>query len=132
MWIRRQPAFYFRYDRQYRWIDATSDFRRFISQHEPIASKPEIKALGPASTRVGVTFNPQPGGISAINVLGEWFDPQSTVVMGGHALATTFGSSTWITAVVPKSLYSEPGQIPVYVKNPGGSVSKTVTFAVGP
>jgi hypothetical protein len=49
---------------------------------------------------------------------GANFTPASKVRFGASTLATTFGSSTNLTALVPASLLTAPGTVPVTVVDP--------------
>jgi hypothetical protein len=130
-WLKTPNAFFFRYDDHFRWRDATEEFRTYMLSHPADAvDVPQIKALEPPATRPGLAFNPQPDGSSAISVRGTGFAKASQIVFGKRPLDTAFGSSEWITATVPKAMYANPTDIPVYVKNADGAVSNQVHFLV--
>ena len=94
-------------------------------------SPPVLKQMGPMKTKVGVAFNMQPKGESAIWTIGENVTKTTVIVWGETQLHSTFGSSTGITAVVPKELYSKPGQFQVYLLDTKtGAKSNHLIFTV--
>lgn len=88
---------------------------------------PSATSLDPASASAG---SPE----LTLAVHGSGFLHDSTVYLGGTALATTFVSSGELTAVVPSSLLTIAGEQPVTVVTaaPGGGTSEALTFTVAP
>jgi hypothetical protein len=76
---------------------------------------PLLKQMGPMKTKVGVAFNMQPKGESAIWTTTENATKTTVIVWGETQLHSTFGSAKAVTALVPKELYSKPGQFQVYL-----------------
>ncbi len=86
---------------------------------------PAITALSPAAATVGAPD-------TTVTVTGTGFVPSSVVYAGTTALATTFVSSTQLTAVVPSSLLGSTGSLAATAIDPapGGGTSSPATFAV--
>jgi hypothetical protein len=76
---------------------------------------PLLKQMGPMKTKVGVGFNVQSNGESAIWTITENATRTTVVVWGETQLHSTFGGSNGVTALVPKELYSKSGQFQVYL-----------------
>ena len=97
------------------------------SQPPPIQSNPVpiITGLSPNSAAVG-------GGALTLTVSGTNFVAASTVDIGGSALATTFVSSTQLTAAVPAVDTALLGTLSVKVMNPapGGGASNSLPFTI--
>jgi len=130
-WLKHPNAFFFRYDDQFRWHDATEEFRRFANENVArIAPPPAITALAPMETRAGMGFNVQPDGTSAMGIRGRNFRSGSTVMLDGVKAVTGFGSPEFITATVPLQVYSHPGNATFQVQNSDGQLSDIITFRV--
>ena len=86
---------------------------------------PSINSLSPASLNVGSTD-------STLTVNGSGFAQQSVVKMSGASLATTYVTSTRLTAALPANQLATAGAFAVTVANPapGGGTSSGVTFSV--
>jgi Lamin Tail Domain/IPT/TIG domain len=78
--------------------------------------KPIIRALSPASIRVGST------GI-VLSISGSNFLPESFVLMNQTQLATTYRSDVLLEAQIEASLIIEGGTVDVRVRNPKGELS---------
>lgn len=89
-----------------------------------IAPNPAIQSLSPASAAPGSS------GLT-IAIAGTNFAPGSLAVFGTVALATTFVSSSELTAVVPQRLLAISGGYGVTVIVPGGEQSSAASFVVG-
>lgn len=130
-WLKHPHAFFFRYDEQFRWHDATEEFRRFaIENASRIAPPPAITALDPMETRAGTGFNVQPNGTSAMGIRGQNLRPGSKVLIDGVQAVTGFVSPEFISATVPRQVYSRPGSATFQVQNSDGQVSGIVAFPV--
>jgi hypothetical protein len=130
-WLKHPNAFFFRYDDQFRWHDATEEFRRFANENVArIAPPPAITALALMETRAGRGFNVQPDGTSAMGIRGENLRPGSTVMINGVKAVTGFVSPEFITATVPLQVYSHPGNATFQVQDSDGQVSSIITFRV--
>ena len=76
---------------------------------------PLLKQMGPMKTKVGVGFNVQPNGESAIWTITENATKTTVIVWGETQLRSTFGGANNVTALVPKELYSKPGKFQIYL-----------------
>lgn len=93
----------------------------------PVVVLPTITSMTPTTTTVGsANF--------ALTVNGTNFASSSIVYWSSTALATTFVSSTQITAVVPATNVLASGNTLVTVTNPGstGGTSNAITFTIVP
>ncbi len=90
----------------------------------PEARMATVEAYGPTSTRVGVPFNEQPGGFSAIWLKAPGLSDAARVEMDGVPLASTVVGDV-ISALVPADLISAPGRMWLQVTDPIGNL-KTV------
>ncbi len=99
--------------------------------------------LGPAPTLTSINPNTSPNGITAdltLTATGTNFVSGSTVMWNGVAMATTFGSSTQLTATIPKSEFNIPASFfdpttgtateQVFVLNPDSTVSNELPFTI--
>jgi hypothetical protein len=102
-------------------------FAEVCVQHEL-----RVTEVVPPRTRAGVGFQIQPNGSSAVSVRGKGFRRGAVVVLGGRRLETTYGNAGWITATVPRDLYSAPGVLELRVVNADGKPSNTASFEIRP
>ncbi len=86
-------------------------------------SAPTITGISPTSAIAG-------GGAFTLTVNGTNFVSGSTVDFNGNARATTFVSSTQLTAAILASDIATAGTFNVTVTNPGGGTSNLASFAV--
>jgi len=96
-------------------------------------SKPPLLLMdmGPMKTKVGVGFNIQPNGESALWTMAENATRTTVVVWGERQLQSTVGGPNAVTALVPKELYSKPGQFQVYLLDrKTGKKSNSLVFTV--
>ena len=86
---------------------------------------PTITAISPNSAVVG-------GAAFTLTINGTNFFGASMVNFGGSAPATTFVSSTQLTAAIPASSIASTGTLAVTVTNPaaGGGTSNPINFTV--
>lgn len=92
---------------------------------------PVLKQMGPMKTKAGVGFNVQSSGESAIWTTAEKATRTTVIVWEKTELNSTFGSSTSVTAVVPKELFSKPGQFQIYLLDKKtGKKSNSLTLTV--
>lgn len=102
------------------------------SQEAGGGEKPLIlRTIRPSRTQMGVPFNVQPNGMSALSLVTENATEKTQVIMDGVQLATTFGHPGWLTAVVPDALFSQPGKLEVFLKD-GERESNHMVFYVNP
>ncbi len=88
---------------------------------------PTIGSLSPSSATVG-------GPALTLTVTGTQFIAASKVLWNGTALATTYVSSTSLTAQIPASDLTTVGTATVTVQNPspGGGTSSGLAFTINP
>ncbi len=99
--------------------------------------------LGPAPTLTSINPSTSPNGITAdltLTATGTNFVSGSTVMWNGAAMATTFVSSTQLTATIPKAEFNIPASFfdpttgtateQVYVLNPDSTVSNEKPFTI--
>jgi hypothetical protein len=92
---------------------------------------PVLQQMGPMKTKVGVGFNVQPDGESAIWTMTENATRRTVIVWGERRLQSSFGGSNSVTALVPKELYSKPGQFQLYLLDTKtGKKSNSLVFIV--
>ena len=84
---------------------------------------PSITTLSPASANQG-------GASFTLTVTGDIFGNGSTVFWNGSALATTFVSTTSLTATVPAADLAQSGTASVTVTNSGDFESNADTFTI--
>lgn len=86
---------------------------------------PSVSSITPDSVQAGSTA-------TSITVTGSSFMTSSTVEWNGTALATTYVSSTSLTAQVPASDLTSSGSATINVSNPapGGGVSNGTSFTI--
>ena len=87
--------------------------------------QPALSAISPASVAAG-------SGDATLLVSGSGFSPLSTVWLGNTSLATSFQSTSQLTAIVAAAQLASPGTPPVTVVNPspGGGTSNALGFPV--
>lgn len=76
---------------------------------------PVLTEIGPSKIKVGQGFNVQPDGGSAMWAGTKNATQTTVIVWGERQLVTTFQNSKYLTAGVPKDLYSKPGEIQIYL-----------------
>ena len=81
------------------YFDVDNGFVAYDPGSAPVP--PVLRALAPPAVTVGDEFNLQPGGESALMVEAERATPQTSVVLAGHRLPTTYASAEHLTALVP-------------------------------
>ena len=90
----------------------------------PPPSAPTITSISPNSAVAG-------GGNFTLTISGTNFVADSTVNFGGSSPATTFVSSTQLTAAIPAASITSTGTSAVIVFNPvGGGTSNSVNFTI--
>jgi IPT/TIG domain len=95
------------------------------NQPPPPSPTPTIASISPSSTAAG-------GAGFTLTITGTNFVTTSMVNFGGAAPATTFVSTTQLTAAIPVAAIASAGTVAVTVANPppGGGISNAVNFAV--
>jgi len=94
-------------------------------QYQVIQPMPSVTVLQPSAASVG-------GGAFALTVYGTEFTPAAVVNWNGSPRATTYVTSTQLTAQIGASDLTTSGTIPVTVTNPGVATSQAATFTVNP
>jgi putative Ig domain-containing protein/IPT/TIG domain-containing protein len=95
----------------------------FATANSLLAANPTISSINPTCAMAG---GPQ----FTLTVIGTNYDNTSVVRWGSANLATTFVSSTQLTATVPAANIATAGTVQVTVKNSTGSASNAVTFTI--
>jgi hypothetical protein len=88
-----------------------------------------ISQISPSETLVNAAFNVQPDGSSAIAVFGQNITPGVVVYWNDQPLLTAIGGDDWVSATVPNSLFSQPGNATLYLDD-GFRRSQPVIFRV--
>jgi predicted O-methyltransferase YrrM len=88
-----------------------------------------LRELLPARTAVGVSFNTQPNGASALAAACTDASRDSVIVFAGTPLATTFGSPSLLTAIVPADLLTRAGAYEVFIRR-NATESNRLQFTV--
>lgn len=86
---------------------------------------PTLSSISPSAVNAGSAD-------LTLSVAGTGFVPESVVMAGTTSLATSFGSSTALTATVPAADLAPTGTFPITVMtpSPGGGTSGAATFSV--
>jgi hypothetical protein len=88
-----------------------------------VTSQPVIITLSVSSISAGAPA-------FTLGVTGAGFVPGSVAALGSTPLSTTYISATSLSASVPASLVTAPGQLSVVVTNPNGGQSGPAIFTV--
>ncbi len=102
---------------------SASNSLKFIATANPFGTN--ITTLSPSSALAG-------GPAVTLTVTGERFTQQSTVLWVDFRtpLATTFVSSTQLTAIIPANLIATDAVAPITVSTPGVALSNAVNFPI--
>jgi hypothetical protein len=105
-----------------------------VSEKEKSPALPEarIDRLVPDKVVVGTQFQPQPGGASALSVLGQNLVKGSRIKLNGMALETASSDGTSLAAIVPAELYAKEGSFIVTVETPDGRSTNSLAWMVLP
>ena len=99
--------------------------------HENKTFYPELVSFGPENITAGKPFNQQPSGCSAMWLNTANATQWTVVVFDNHELETTVTKPSLVTAIVPPELFSNPGDIKIYLKNRlTGAVSKPMIVKI--
>lgn len=87
--------------------------------------EPQLTTLAPLSVLAGASA-------TALEVTGGGFVEGSKIVFGATDLATTFTSSSQLSATIPPGLLTTSGSVPVTVvtPGPGGGTSPSISFTI--
>ncbi|MDQ2731780.1 MAG: IPT/TIG domain-containing protein [Armatimonadota bacterium] len=95
-------------------------------QITPSSPSPTVTTISPTTVQAG-------SAATTITITGTNFISGSQVFFGRMPLATTFGSATSLTAVIPAAALTNANQVPVVVSNGASSgYSIPVTFTITP
>jgi hypothetical protein len=105
-----------------------------VSEKDKSPALPEasIEQLSPDKVMVGVPFNQQPGGGSALSVMGKNLIKGSKIKLNGLALETASGDGSSLAAIVPPELFAEEGSYIVTVETPDGRSTNALAWRVLP
>lgn len=105
-----------------------------VTEKEKSPALPEarIERLVPDKVMVGTQFQPQPGGASALSVLGQNLVKGSKIKLNGMALETASSDGTSLAAIVPAELYAKEGSFIVTVETPDGRSTNSLAWMVLP
>jgi hypothetical protein len=84
---------------------------------------PVIAQLFPATAQAGKPFNEQPGGKSALGIVGSHYLPGAAILIQGEPVDTSFGDVDKLSAIVPAKFLAKPGVLQITVRNPDGKLS---------
>jgi hypothetical protein len=88
-----------------------------------------LRGISPTESVAGEHFNVQPDGESALAASAEGATQSTVIVLNGTRLPTSFGSTTYLAALVPDALLAVPGVYQVYLTD-GASESNHLTLVV--
>jgi hypothetical protein len=128
-WLKEPNAFLFWIDDDYHWHDGTAQFRAFAQEKVGKEVLPIITNVFPTQTRAGVDFNVQPTGFSALGIEGSHFESGAEVLLNGKKQPAATGKN-FISILVPREFYSQPGNMSIQVRNSDGSGSEPYLFRV--
>jgi uncharacterized protein (TIGR03437 family) len=103
--------------------DGSLSYFAYASLVVSAANTVSLSSLSPNSVTAG-------GLAFTLTVNGSSFLTGSTVQWNGSALATSYVSSSQLTASVPATLIASPGSASIMVINPGGGASNALTFTI--
>jgi hypothetical protein len=87
------------------------------------SSPPTLTLISPTAVSAGGTG-------FTLTAMGTGFVSGAVISFGGTNLVTTFVSSGQLTGVVPSGLIAQSANVPVYVINPDGTLTNSLTLAV--
>jgi len=95
------------------------------------AGQLKISGIGPNVVKVGVGFNLQKDGSSAMWAKTENATKDTVIFWGNSKLKSVFANPNLVTAIVPKELFSKPGTFKIYVLDQkNNQKSNSVTLVV--
>jgi WD40-like Beta Propeller Repeat len=96
-----------------------------LTVNDPV---PTLSSLTPANFAAGTTAN------TSLEVNGSSFVPNSEIEIDGSPIATVFGSTAQLGAILPPGYFASAGVHRVQVVNPppGGGASNVLPYAVDP
>ncbi|GAB4367073.1 MAG: hypothetical protein OHK0021_10450 [Bryobacter sp.] len=105
-----------------------------VSDKEKSPTLPEasIAQLSPDKVMEATPFNQQPGGGSALSVMGKNLVKGSRIKLNGMALETASGDGSSLAAIVPPELFAKEGNYIVTVETPDGRGTNALAWRVLP
>jgi len=104
---------------------------RDLPQVGPVSNVLTFTVLGPLNlTTLNPTFAQAGAGNTQLVVTGTAFNNGSVVRFGGVDLATTFNSTTQLTATITAALLTNPGSRDVTVRDTFGRISNPLPFLI--
>lgn len=91
---------------------------------------PVVERLYPDATVAGKAFNEQPGGRSALGIVGKNFLPGAVIEIDGESQQTNFNDTDNVAALVPEKFISKPRRLRITVRNPDGKRSETAELTL--
>jgi hypothetical protein len=91
---------------------------------------PRIDQVLPDKVLEGQGFNVQPGGGSALSILGAHFGPGARIRFNGEPVETVVSSSTNVAAIIPPKFFAKAGVLAVSVDLPDGRVSNQLPWVI--
>jgi asparagine synthase (glutamine-hydrolysing) len=76
-----------------------------------------LHRVWPDATEAGVGFNIQPDGTAALAVACEHAGPWTSICFDGHELATAYGNSESLTALVPAEFFATAGSHTIHLED---------------
>jgi outer membrane protein assembly factor BamB len=101
---------------------------QFGGSPQNVAVQYIVTAVPPFLASINPTAATAGGNSFTLTATGSNFTSQSAVQWGGSALATTFVSSSQLTAVVPAALVATPTTVPITIS--GGPTTNSIVFTV--
>jgi hypothetical protein len=105
---------------------------REAEKKEVVTAPAKIDRLVPDKVMAGEPFNVQPGGLSAMSVIGSNLIKGARIRFDGQPLETAAGDGTTLAALVPAAMIEKDGAHQITVDLPDGRVSNALTFTVLP
>ena len=93
---------------------------------------PRINQVLPDKVLEGQAFNEQPGGGSALSILGAHFGPGARIRFNGEPVETVVSSSNNVAAIIPAKFFAKAGVLAVSVDLPDGRVSNQLPWVILP
>lgn len=105
-----------------------------VTKEEKAPALPEakIERVAPEMVMEATPFNVQPGGASAMSVIGANLVKGSRIKMNGMPMETASGDGTSLAAIVPPEMFAKAGTYAVTVETPDGRATNALSFVVLP
>lgn len=113
------------------WVVGTAEGRvqRESERVQPVDRPLRLIRLHPAQTQAGVGFNVQSDGGSAIGIECENALAGTVIIFDGKPLTTSYGGEAMLSAVIPPSMLTRPGEYRVLLRY-GRSESNELNFSI--